>query len=87
MPRIVFFVKAGRHFIKIMETHKFVHTNLSIDLYPFNWEVYVKWWFFEENIFETMHVFPNKKNKLWISINFDKNLPLSERSEETYLSI
>ena len=30
MPRIGFFVKAGRHFAKRMETHKFVNTNLLI---------------------------------------------------------
>ena len=35
MPRIGFFVKAGRHFVKRMETHKFVNTNLLIDPYPF----------------------------------------------------
>ena len=35
MPRIGFFVKAGRHFAKRMETHKFVNTNLLIDPYPF----------------------------------------------------
>ena len=35
MPRIGFFVKAGRHFVERIETHKFVHTNLSIDPYPF----------------------------------------------------
>ena len=37
MSRIGFFVKAGRHFAKRMEKHKFVNTNLLID--PFNWEV------------------------------------------------
>ena len=35
MPRIGFFVEAGRHFDKRMETHKFVDTNLLIDPYPF----------------------------------------------------
>ena len=35
MPTIGIFVKAGRHFAKRMETHKFVNTNLLIDPYPF----------------------------------------------------
>ena len=34
VPRIGFFVKAGRRFVKRMETHKFVHTNLLIDPHP-----------------------------------------------------
>ena len=35
VPGIGFFVKAGRHFAKRMETHKFVNTNLLVDPYPF----------------------------------------------------
>ena len=38
MPRIGFFVKAGRHFVQRMETHKFVNTNLLTDPYPIQLE-------------------------------------------------